>query len=292
MSGNLPKPAGSSISQTGDRTLRLDRPLAVLDIQSTGLDTSTSRIVKVSVLKVNPGGTEHIRSVVVNPETKIPPGATRVHGLTDLDVKDQPLFRSYARALAQHLDGCDIAGFGIERFGLPLLQAEFKRCGVKFDVSDRAVVDAMIIFHRLEPRNMDSAYARFVGGIRTESEDPTQTARDVLAILKGQIASDISVPDAPDAIENWSKGIDDSAIDSEGKFVWSEEGDALINFGKHRGERLVDVLKNDISYLNWVSGSEDFEAGVRKIVEYAIDGHLPERYPVGNTESNSDSKSI
>ena len=264
-------------SQTADRSLQLDRPLAVLDVQSTGLEPSTARIVKLSVLKVDPDGTEHVRSVIVNPESAIPPGATQVHGLTDLDVKDQPVFRSYARALAQHLENCDLAGFGIERFGLPLLQAEFERSGVEFDVSDRAVVDTMVVFHRLEPRNLNSAYARFVGGVRPESGEPAQNARDVLAILKGQIASESSVPQMPETIEKWSKGIDDSAIDPEGKFVWSEEGDALINFGKHRGERLVEVVKNDFSYLNWVSGSDDFEPEVRKIAESAIDGYLPER---------------
>ncbi len=260
-----------------ERSLELSRPLAVLDVQSTGLDPSNARIVKLSVLKVDPDGSEHVKSVIVNPGISIPPGATQVHGISDLDVMDMPVFRSYARALADHLEGCDIAGFGIERFGLPLLEAEFKRNGVEFDVSSRTVVDAMTVFHRLEPRNLASAYSRFVGGLKPDAVDDAQGARNVFAILQGEVRSSTAVPVAPPALAAWAKGIDDTAIDSEGKFVWSEEGDALVNFGKHRGERLIEVVGNDLPYLKWVAGSGDFDGEVRKIAESAADGYLPER---------------
>ena len=260
-----------------ERSLELTRPLAVLDVQSTGLDPSNARIVKLSVLKVDPDGSEHMKSVVVNPGVPIPPGATQVHGISDLDVMDMPVFRSYARALADHLEGCDIAGFGIERFGLPLLEAEFERNGVEFNVSDRTVVDAMTVFHRLEPRNLASAYSRFVGGRKPGAVDDAEGARNVFAILQGEVRSSTDVPVAPTALAAWAKGIDDTAIDGEGKFVWSEEGDVLVNFGKHRGERLIEVVGNDLPYLKWVAGSDDFDGEVRKIAESAADGYLPER---------------
>ena len=258
-----------------ERSLELTRPLAVLDVQSTGLDPSNARIVKLSVLKVDPDGSEHVKSVVVNPGIPIPPGATQVHGISDLDVIDMPVFRSYARALADHLADCDIAGFGIERFGLPLLEAEFGRNGVEFDVSDRTVIDAMIIFHRLEPRNLASAYSRFVGGSQFDAVDDAQAARNIFSILQGEVSSSRSIPVTPTALAAWAKGIDDTAIDRDGKFVWSEEGDALVNFGKHRGERLIDVVGNDLPYLKWVAGSDDFDGRVRKIAASAVDGELP-----------------
>jgi DNA polymerase-3 subunit epsilon len=261
-----------------ERSLELSRPLAVLDVQSTGLDPSNARIVKLSVLKVDPDGSEHVKYVVVNPEIPIQPGATQVHGISDLDVMDMPVFRSYARALADHLEGCDIAGFGIERFGLPLLQAEFDRNGIEFDVSGRAVVDAMTVFHRLEPRNLASAYSRFVGGDKSDRIDGAQGARNVFAILQGEVGSSTAVPVVPTALAAWAKGIDDTAIDGEGKFVWSEEGDPLVNFGKHRGERLIDVVENDLPYLKWVAGSDDFDGEVRKIAKSAVDGDLPTRW--------------
>ena len=260
-----------------ERSLELSRPLAVLDVQSTGLDTDSARIVKLGVFRVDPDGSEHVKSVMVNPGIPIPPGSSQVHGISDLDVMDKPVFRAYARALADHLEGCDLAGFGIERFGLPLLLSEFDRNGVEFRMEGRTVVDAMTVFHRLEPRNLASAYSRFVGGARPESGDDAQGARNIFDILQGELRNSPSVPSTPRELSKWAKGIDDSAIDSEGKFIWSEEGDALVNFGKHRGERLIEVVNNDAPYLNWVSGSDNFEPEVRKIAESAASGYLPER---------------
>jgi DNA polymerase-3 subunit epsilon len=260
-----------------ERSLVLSRPLAVLDVQSTGLDTDNARIVKLAVFRVDPDGSEHVKSVIVNPGIPIPSGASQVHGISDLYVMDKPVFRAYARALADHLEGCDIAGFGIERFGLPLLLAEFERNGVEFLMEGRTVVDAMTVFHRLEPRNLASAYSRFVGGLRPDSGEDAQGARNIFDILQGELRSSPNVPSTPPELANWAKGIDDTAIDSEGKFIWSEEGDALVNFGKHRGERLIEVVNNDTPYLNWVSGSDNFEPEVRKIAESAASGYLPER---------------
>ncbi len=273
-----------------ERSLELSRPLAVLDVQSTGLDPSTARIVKLSVFRVEPDGTEQVKSVVVNPEISIPPGATQVHGISDLDVMGKPVFRAYARALADHLAGCDIAGFGIERFGLPLLLAEFERNSVEFDMPGRAVVDAMTVFHRLEPRNLASAYSRFVGGSRPEIGDEAQGARNVYNIIQGELRSSDELPTSPSDLAAWAKGIGDTAIDPEGKFIWSDEGDALVNFGKHRGERLIEVVNNDLPYLNWMSGSDNFDAEVRKIAESATNGYLPERKP--EIEAKLDGESV
>jgi DNA polymerase-3 subunit epsilon len=294
-------PPEDPVNKTPDRSLELVRPLAVLDVQSTGLDTENARIVKLSVLKVDTGGGEHSKSVIVNPGIPIPPGATQVHGITDLDVMDKPVFRAYARALADHLEGCDLAGFGIERFGLPLLLAEFERNGVDFVVEGRAVIDAMTVFHRLEPRNLRSAYARFVTGQPPESSevpgsgpekdsetaDEAQGARNIYAIILGELRSSSQVPIKPGEIAAWAKGIGESAIDPDGKFVWSEEGDALVNFGRHRGVRLVEVASSDPNYLYWISSSSEFGPEVRKIAESASNGYLPERQRSSDLGSES-----
>ncbi len=278
----MPEPTPETLANdVSERKLELSRPLAVLDIQSTGLDPDTARIVKLSVLKINPDGSEHVKSVIVNPGIPIPPGATQVHGISDLDVMDSPVFRAYARALADHLEGCDLAGFGIERFGLPLLLAEFERNDVDFVSEGRAVIDAMTVFHRLEPRNLRSAYSRFVKGEMPRNDlnggDQAQGARNVYAILKGQLGSSSQVPTVPEDIANWARGIGKSAIDPDGKFIWSDEGDALVNFGRHRGERLAEVVSSDPDYLYWMSGSDSFGPEARKIAESASNGYLPER---------------
>ena len=259
------------------RSLELSRPIAVVDMQSTGLKPDTARIVRLSVLRIDPDGGENLKSVIVNPGISIPASATEVHGISDANVVGKPAFQAYARGLADHLEGCDLAGFGIERFGLPLLQAEFKRNGVDFIAIGRAVVDTMTVFHRLEPRDFSSAYSRFVGGVYSDRHDGAKRARDIFEILKGELQASSDVPLRPNEIEKWANGLDDSAIDSEGKFIWNQNGDAQVNFGKHRGERLADVVTSDVEYLNWLSGSEDFSAEVRNIAGSAITGQLPER---------------
>ena len=260
-----------------ERLLELSSPLAVLDIQSTGLNPDTARIVQLSVLRVDPDGGENLKSVIVNPGIAIPASATHVHGISDSTVVGKPVFRAYARGLADHLEGCDLAGFGIKRFGIPLLQAEFKRNGVDFVVTRRAVLDTMTVFHRLEPRDFNSAYSRFVGGVYSDRDDGAKRARDIFEILKGELQASSDVPLKPDEIVKWANGLDDSAIDSEGKFIWGQNGDAEVNFGKHKGERLADLVTTDVDYLNWLSGSEDFSDEVRTIAGSAITGQLPER---------------
>jgi len=264
-------------ANTSARSLQLSQPLAVLDVQSTGLDVDTARIVKLSVIRLDPDGSEQVKSVLVNPEMPIPRGATLIHGITDLDVIGKPVFRAYARSLANHIGECDLAGFGIERFGLPLLLAEFERSGVEFLMKDRAIVDAMVVFHRLEPRNLASAYRQFVGEALPETDDESQTARNVLDILNGELRSAPEVPDNPREISAWSKGFDENAIDSGGKFIWSDGGKALVNFGKHRGELLSEVAKNDPEYLSWILRSGDFDSEVLEIAESATTGIVPER---------------
>src|SRR3954451_9189287 len=130
------------------KNITLDRPLAVLDLETTGTDTKTDRIVEVSVLKLVPGGQPDHRTRRVNPGVPIPPEATAVHKISDDDVADCPTFRAIAPSLARFLDGCDLAGFNILNFDLRLLVAEYNRAGLVFPVAGRKVIDACRIYHQ------------------------------------------------------------------------------------------------------------------------------------------------
>jgi len=141
--------------------LSLDRPIAFIDLETTGLNPSFDRIVELSALKVHPDGSEEVKSVRVNPEMPISAGATRVHGINDADVGREPTFRQYAKNLLAFLDGCDLSGFNAIRFDLPMLRAELARVGMKLDLDNRKVVDSMVIFHQMEPRNLGAAYSKY-----------------------------------------------------------------------------------------------------------------------------------
>ncbi len=255
--------------------LELERPLAFIDAASTGLDTRTARIVRLTVLKIDPAGNERTRSVLVNPGTPIPPGATEVHGITDDDVSDVPNFRSYARGLAEHLEGCDLAGFAVERFHVPLLVEEFRRSGVEFSAQGRVVLDAMAIFHRLEPRDLRAAYKKFAGGELTSVAGAETSASAAAEILLGELSTGAGLPRSPRQLAAWSKGVDARALDPEGKFVWSANSEALINFGKHRGRRLSEVAAGEPDYLEWIAGNPQFDTATRDIARNALDGDMP-----------------
>ena len=256
--------------------LDLERPLAFIDAASTGLDTRTARIVRLTVLKIDADGSEQSRTVLVNPRVPIPPGATEVHGITDDDVADAPVFAAYAKGLAEHLEGCDLAGFGVERFDAPLLVEEFRRCGVDFSLQGRAVVDALAGFHRLEPRDLGAAYKKYVGGELPSPEDGDTAARVASEVLLGELTAVGDLPRSPRRLAAWAKGVDERAIDAEGRFVWSANDEALINFGKHRGRRLSEVAAGEPDYLEWMAGNTRFDAETWDIARRAIEGELPE----------------
>ncbi len=257
--------------------LDLSRPLAFIDVQSTGLDPRTARIVRISVLKCAPDGDRHTRTALVNPGVPIPPGATAVHGLTDDDVADAPSFAAYARALAEHLDDCDIAGFGVERFGAPLLEAEFRRAGVEFSRSDRAVIDTMRIFHLKEPRDLRAAHRKFTGGELPEGASAEEVLDAAVAILDGELETYDDLPRDVPGLNAYLNPVPQNALDPEGRFVWSDDGEAMFNFGRHRGRSLGVVAEETPDYLEWVAGRPDFSGEVRRIARDAIHGQFPER---------------
>lgn len=256
-----------------ERDLSLDRPLAIIDTDSTGLNPETARIVRISVLRLEPDGRRSLRSELVNPGLPIPQGANAVHGITDEDVANRPPFRSYARALAESLDDCDFAGFALERFHLPLLLAEFRRAGIDFSLENRAVVDAMSIYHRLEPRDFDAAYRLYAGS----EERPESKSEGILQILLGQLNTNSDLPVEPHKLARWSKGVPESAVDEEGRFTYLDSGEIAFNFGKYSGEDLASVAESDASYVAWVASNESFSSESRKIAADALieAGHEP-----------------
>jgi len=257
----------------------LRRPIAFVDLESTGVDPRTARIVRLSVLKLEPGGAERFRSELINPGQPIPPGATAVHGITDDDVADAPSFASFARGVVEYLEGCDLAGFGIERFDLPLLEAELRRAGVPASFAERAVIDAMVIFHKLEPRDFRAAYTRFVGGELPEGRDPEERVRAAFDILGGQISKHAELPGDPEGLAGWIHPARADALDPDARFVWSEEGEPLVNFGRNRGRGLEQIAEEQPDYLEWIAGNAEFNPVARHIAAEAVRGRLPSREP-------------
>jgi DNA polymerase-3 subunit epsilon len=254
--------------------LNLKRPIVFLDVQTTGLDPKTARIVRLSTLKLDPDGTRSNRRELIDPGSPIPPGATVVHGVTDDDVLGRPTFRAFAAALSTYLQGCDLAGFGIERFGIPLLRTELMRAGIGESLEDAVVIDTMALFHRREPRDFSAAYRRFVGGAPPEDLDGAEAS---FRVLEGQLNQYQELSDDVDSLAEYTHPQDPDALDPGSRLVWASDGSALVNFGRYRGERLSKVAEEAPDYLEWVASNHEFSEPVRMAVISALRGEEPVR---------------
>ena len=257
------------------KNLQLDRPLAFIDVETTGLSPYSDRIVELSILKIHPGGKEEYHSRRINPGIPIPPEATAVHGITDEDVANERKFGNYAKSIRDFLEGCDIAGFNVIKFDLPFLEAEFARAGVEFSRQGRYLVDSQVIYHQRDPRNLKAAYKKYCGREMENAHTAEEDAKAAAEILDEQLRMYQDLPRDVAGLCALCYQVGENSIDAEGKFIWVE-GEAVCNFGKkYRGRKLRDIAAEDPSYLSWIA-SADFSAEVREIAAKALNGQFPE----------------
>lgn len=256
------------------KNIKLDRPLVFIDLETTGLSVNSDRIIELTVLKIHSDGTEEFKSTRINPEIPIPAAATKIHGITNKDVMDKPKFRQYASSLQHFLDGCDIGGFSVKRFDLPLLEAEFRRAGVEFSCQGRRILDAQVIYHKLEPRNLAAAYRKYCSKELENGHTSEVDVRAAAEVLECQLDVHPELPRDVAGLHDFCNPEELNWIDTDGKFVWSD-GEAVLDFGRYKGKSLKDVASIDPDYLHWVA-TGDFSTQVREIAIRALDGEFPE----------------
>ncbi len=250
------------------RRLQLTRPLAFIDLETTGTNVAVDRIVEIAILRLMPDGASELRTKRVNPAMPIPPESIAVHRITDEDVRYEPEFWELAGSLAKYLEDCDFAGFGVVRFDIKLLEAEFRRAKVPFSMDGRYVVDAMAIFFDREPRNL-SAAVRFYCG--KDLEDAHAAREDVLASLEVLAAQFDRYEGLPASLpELGAVGVrrEPNWIDPDGKLV-RVGGETAIGFGKYRGRTLASLRADDPGYLRWIL-SGDFSPEVKAMVRDSL----------------------
>ena len=240
--------------------LALKNPLLFFDIESTGLNVASDRIVEISIVKVSPGGPGQPNDVEVktrriNPTIPITPGAQAVHGISDEDVKDCPTFKQVAKSLAQLMEGCDIAGYNSLKFDIPMLAEEFLRAGVDFDFRKRKLVDVQNIFHKKEQRTLKAAYKFYCGqnlDNAHSAEADTMATYEVLEAQLDRYAHDEEDPLQNDVAYLAKYSCQNRFVDYAGRIVLGDDDEPVFNFGKHRGRRVVDVLVKEPSYYSWM----------------------------------------
>ena len=240
--------------------LNLKNPLLFFDIESTGLNVATDRIVEISIVKVSPGGPGQPNDVEVktrriNPTIPITPGAQAVHGILDEDVKDCPTFKQVAKSLARLMEGCDIAGYNSLKFDIPMLAEEFLRAGIEFDFRKRKLVDVQNIFHKKEQRTLKAAYKFYCGqnlDNAHSAEADTMATYEVLEAQLDRYANDEEEPLQNDVAYLSKYSCQTRFVDYAGRIALNDNDVPVFNFGKHRGRPVADVLKQEPSYYSWM----------------------------------------
>jgi DNA polymerase III, epsilon subunit and related 3'-5' exonucleases len=256
------------------KTLVLERPLAFIDVETTGLKPGSDRIVEISVLKIHSDGKSEYKSHRINPSIPIPVQATAIHSITDADVACLPRFEQYAKGILDFLEDCDIAGFNVIKFDLPFLETEFSRCGLKFSRFNRKLVDCQVLYHMLEPRTLKSAYLKYCGREMETNHTAEGDATAAAEILESQLELHAELPRSVSGLHELCCTTPKEFVDTDGKFVWSE-GDIVCNFGKkHYGRKLRDIASDAPDYLQWIASS-DFGPEVKELVYKALRGEFP-----------------
>ncbi len=251
------------------KNLVIRRPLAVIDVETTGTDVRTDRIVEIAVLKFLPDGSRRPRCRRVNPGIPIPEAATAIHGIRDEDVQGEPRFDQIAARLVRFLDNCDLCGFNLKRFDLKLILAELERSGQRLELDGRSIIDPLQIYHDRERRDLAAAVRFYCG---REHADAHGASADAMAAAEVLDAMLVRYSDLPKAVEDLQAILrDDRVVDLDGKLL--KEGNyVVLNFGKHKGRTLDDLARQHPDYLEWMLGGsfhEDTKTYVRSALARA-----------------------
>lgn len=247
----------------------LTRPLVFFDLETTGLNTSQDRIVELALIRITPHGDVLERVRRFNPGIPIPPDSTKIHGITDADVAEEPPFSATARSLVELLENCDLAGFNIKSFDIPMLLAEFKRAGVAFSLRGRRLIDAQAIFHREEPRDLSAAARFYLGREHREAHTALGDIRTTAAVLAAQMERYSNVPSDMDGLHTYCEEARPLRTELSRWFL-EKEGEYIFRRGKYRGKALVAVVLEAPDYLQWMLGVDDMEEEVLAVVRQAL----------------------
>ena len=243
--------------------LNLKRPLAFFDLEATGTNIGADRIVEISVIKLNPDGSEDVKTWRVNPEMPIPLETSLIHGIYDEDIKGEPVFKALANDVAKFIGDSDLAGFNSNKFDIPMLMEEFLRAGVLFDLDNRHFVDVQNIFHQMEQRTLKAAYQFYCKKDIINAHSAEADTRATMEVLIAQVAKyeniewedkkgNKSVPVIND-IEALHKFTNlNKPVDFAGRMVYNDKCEETFNFGKHKGKKVEDVFNIEPSYYSWM----------------------------------------
>jgi DNA polymerase-3 subunit epsilon len=229
--------------------LQLQKPVAFIDLETTGINLGNDRIVEIAIVKIAPDGSKIKKRKLINPQMSIPVAATAVHGITEEMVKDAPTFKQAANEIKQFIDNSDIGGYNSNRFDVPMLVEEFLRAGIEFSVEGRKLIDVQRVFHLMEQRTLTAAYQFYCNKTLESAHSAEVDAEATWEVLCAQIER---YPNIGNSIESICKFCGEEDIVDFGRRFIRQDGIEIFNFGKYKGKPVADVLKQEPQYYDWM----------------------------------------
>lgn len=244
--------------------LKLEKPLVFFDLETTGVNIGTDRIVEISILKVHPNGNQESYTWLVNPEIEIPAEATAVHGITNEKVVTEPTFKELAVRVNDIISDCDLAGFNSNRFDIPLLAEELMRAGIDFDMNNRKAIDVQVIYHKKEKRNLSAGYKFYCGKDLEDAHSAEADTKATYEILNAQIEKYDDIENTVSALSEYSSHT--KRADFAGFILFNEQQKEIFSFGKYKGREVEEVLKENPGYNSWIQNA-DFPLYTKKVLQ-------------------------
>jgi DNA polymerase III subunit epsilon len=230
--------------------LQLSRPIAFIDLETTGVNLSLDRIVEIAIIKVLPDGTKQVKRKLINPQITIPQVTIDIHGITNEMVKDAPTFKQAANEIKVYIENCDLGGYNSNRFDIPMLMEEFLRAGFDVDLSKRRMIDVQHIFYTMEPRTLTAAYKFYCGKELIAAHSAEADVDATIDVLHAQLEKYQQLGNSVDSI----LGVigEDKIVDYARRFGYNDKGEEVFNFGKFKDRPVAEVLKKEPQYYDWM----------------------------------------
>ena len=262
--------------------LNLTRPIVFFDLETTGVNIVTDKIVEISILKVFPNGNKESKTWLVNPEMEIPQESINVHGITNEKVVSEPTFKELASEVNEMILDADLAGFNSNRFDIPLLAEELMRVGIEFDMKNRKAIDVQVIFHKKEQRTLSAGYQFYCGKELEGAHGAEADTNATYEILLAQLDKYNDIENSVDALSNFSTH--GTRADFAGFILMNDEHQEVFSFGKYKGRIVEEVLKENPGYNSWIQNA-DFPLYTKKVLR-----EIKERMSVSKTKMSDAQK--
>ncbi|MGC6434025.1 MAG: exonuclease domain-containing protein [Crocinitomicaceae bacterium] len=250
--------------------LNLIKPIAIFDLETTGLNITKDRIVEIAIIKINPDGNEETFHSYVNPEIKIPKESAEIHGITDEKVQDSPTFKELASKVVEFIGEADLVGFNSNKFDIPVLSEELLRVGNDFDISSKSFIDVQNIFHKMEQRTLTAAYKFYCDEDMENAHSALYDTKVTWEVLKAQLNKYENLDKDVKKLADFSRAGNLDIYDFAGRLAINDKEEVIYNFGKNKGKTIEQVDQEEPGYYGWMMQA-DFPLYTKKCLKKEMD---------------------